>query len=177
MPRTPDTSDLVRNLAMRRLNRRQVTGGVVGSALASALVPGRGLAWQEATPEGAAEGEPAYGGTLIYARNIDAKTLDPHFSAQWSERFMLYNIYNTLVSWDTDFNIIPELAQSWEILEDGSGIVFHLVPNVVFHDGTACDATAVKWNLDRILNPDNNSNQRGQLEQAVASVEATSPWT
>ena len=167
MPRTPDTSDLVRNLAMRRLNRRQVTGGVVGSALASALVPGRGLAWQEATPGGAAEGEPAYGGTLIYARNIDAKTLDPHFSAQWSERFMLYNIYNTLVSWDTDFNIIPELAQSWEILEDGSGIVFNLVPNAVFHDGTACDATAVKWNLDRILNPDNNSNQRGQLEQAV----------
>jgi peptide/nickel transport system substrate-binding protein len=177
MPRTPDTSDLVRNLAMRRLNRRQVTGGVVGSALASALVPGRGLAWQEATPEGAAEGEPAYGGTLIYARNIDAKTLDPHFSAQWSERFMLYNIYNTLVSWDTDFNIIPELAQSWEILEDGTGIVFNLVPNAVFHDGTACDATAVKWNLDRILNPDNNSNQRGQLEQAVASVEATDPTT
>ncbi len=177
MPRTPDTSDLVRNLAMRRLNRRQVTGGVVGSALASALVPGRGLAWQEATPEGAAEGEPAYGGTLIYARNIDAKTLDPHFSAQWSERFMLYNIYNTLVSWDTDFNIIPEFAQSWEILEDGTGIVFNLVPNAVFHDGTACDATAVKWNLDRILNPDNNSNQRGQLEQAVASVEATDPTT
>jgi peptide/nickel transport system substrate-binding protein len=177
MPRTPDTSDLVRNLAMRRLNRRQVTGGVVGSALASALVPGRGLAWQEATPGGAAEGEPAYGGTLIYARNIDAKTLDPHFSAQWSERFMLYNIYNTLVSWDTDFNIIPELAQSWEILEDGTGIVFNLVPNAVFHDGTACDATAVKWNLDRILNPDNNSNQRGQLEQAVASVEATDPTT
>jgi peptide/nickel transport system substrate-binding protein len=177
MPRTPDTSDLVRTVATRRLNRRQVTGGVVGSALASALAPARGLAWQEATPEGAAEGEPAYGGTLIYARNIDAKTLDPHFSAQWSERFMLYNIYNTLVSWDTDFNIIPELAQSWEILEDGSGIVFNLVPNAVFHDGTACDATAVKWNLDRILNPDNNSNQRGQLEQAVASVEATDPTT
>jgi peptide/nickel transport system substrate-binding protein len=177
MPRTPDTSDLVRTVATRRLNRRQVTGGVVGSALASALAPAGGLAWQEATPEGAAEGEPAYGGTLIYARNIDAKTLDPHFSAQWSERFMLYNIYNTLVSWDTDFNIIPELAQSWEILEDGSGIVFNLVPNAVFHDGTACDATAVKWNLDRILNPDNNSNQRGQLEQAVASVEATDPTT
>jgi peptide/nickel transport system substrate-binding protein len=177
MPRTPDTSDLVRTVATRRLNRRQVTGGVVGSALASALAPARGLAWQEATPEGAAEGEPAYGGTLIYARNIDAKTLDPHFSAQWSERFMLYNIYNTLVSWDTDFNIIPELAQSWEILEDGTGIVFNLVPNAVFHDGTACDATAVKWNLDRILNPDNNSNQRGQLEQAVASVEASDPTT
>ena len=90
---------------------------------------------------------------------------------------MLYNIYNTLVSWDTDFNIIPELAQSWEILEDGTGIVFNLVPNAVFHDGTACDATAIKWNLDRILNPDNESNQRGQLEQAVASVEATDPTT
>jgi peptide/nickel transport system substrate-binding protein len=177
MPQTPETSGLVRNLGMRRLNRRQVTGGVVGSALASALAPGRGLARQEGTPEAAMAGEPTHGGTLIYARNIDAKTLDPHFSAQFSERFMLYNIYNTLVSWDTDFNIIPELAQSWEILEDGTGIVFNLVPNAVFHDGTACDATAIKWNLDRILNPDNESNQRGQLEQAVASVEATDPTT
>jgi peptide/nickel transport system substrate-binding protein len=177
MPQTPDTSGLVRNLGMRRLSRRQVTGGVVGSALASALAPAQGLARQDATPEAAAAGEPAYGGTLIYARNIDAKTLDPHFSAQFSERFMLYNIYNTLVSWDTDFNIIPEIAQSWEILEDGTGIVFNLVPNAVFHDGTACDATAVKWNLDRVLNPDNESNQRGQLEQAVASVEATDPTT
>src|SRR5918994_4500519 len=162
MPQTPDTSGLIRNFGMRRLSRRQVTGGVAGSALVSALAPARGLARQDATPEAAAASEPAYGGTLIYARNIDAKTLDPHFSAQFSERFMLYNIYNTLVSWDTDFNIIPELAQSWEILEDGTGIVFNLVPNAVFHDGTACDATAIKWNLDRILNPDNESNQRGQ---------------
>jgi peptide/nickel transport system substrate-binding protein len=177
MPQTPDTSGLIRNFGMRRLSRRQVTGGVVGSALVSALAPARGLAQQDATPEAAAASEPTYGGTLIYARNIDAKTLDPHFSAQWSERFMLYNIYNTLVSWDTDFNIIPEIAQSWEILEDGTGIVFNLVPNAVFHDGTACDATAIKWNLDRILNPDNESNQRGQLEQAVASVEATDPTT
>ena len=177
MSRTPDTSDLARNFGTRRLNRRQVTGGVVGSALASALAPARGRAWQEATPEVAMVGEPASGGTLIYVRNIDARTLDPHFSAQFSERFMLYNIYNTLVSWDTDFNIIPELAQSWEILEDGTGIVFNLVPNAVFHDGTACDATAIKWNLDRILNPDTNSNQRGQLEVAVASVEATDPTT
>ena len=164
MSQTPDESGLIRNLHTRRLNRRQIAGGVVGSALASALGPARGLAWQESTPV-ASEGEPAYGGTLIYARNIDAKTLDPHFSAQWSERFMLYCIYNTLVTWDTEFNIKPEIAQSWEILEDGSGIVFHLVPNAVFHDGTALDATAVKWNLDRILNPDTNSNQRGQLSR------------
>lgn len=177
MPQTPDASGLVSKLGKQRLNRRQITGGVIGSALASGLAPARGFAWQDSTPEAAASGEPAHGGTLIYARNIDAKTLDPHFSAQFSERFMLYCIYNTLVSWDTDFNIIPELAQSWEILEDGSGIVFNLVPDAVFHDGTACDAAAVKWNIDRILNPDTNSNQRGQLELAVASVEATDPAT
>src|SRR5262245_28242379 len=108
MSQTPDASGLSRNLRLGRLNRRQIAGGVVGSAIATALGPARGLAWQESTPVASAEGEPVSGGTLIYARNIDAKTLDPHFSAQWSERFMLYCIYNTLVSWDTEFNIKPE---------------------------------------------------------------------
>ena len=117
-------------------------------------------------------GEPVRGGTLIYARNIDAKTLDPHFSAQFSERFALYCIYNTIVAWDTNFNIVPELAESWDITEDGKTIEFQLRPGVKFHDGTDCDADAVKWNLERILNPNVNSPQRGQLEPAIERVEA-----
>ena len=108
-------------------------------------------------------GQPVRGGNLVYARNLDAKTLDPHFSAQFSERYALYCIFNTIVAYDKNFNLVPDLAAKWEVASDGSGITFTIQPNVKFHDGTACDATAVKWNIDRILNPATNSPLAGQI--------------
>lgn len=125
----------------------------------------------------AATGQPTKGGTLIYARNIDAKTLDPHFSAQFSERHMLYLIYNTLVAYDQDFNIVPDLAASWEVGNEGKTITFRLRPNVKFHDGTDCDAAAVKWNYDRILDEKINAPVRSSLQPPLKSVEVVDTTT
>ncbi|MGH9173658.1 MAG: ABC transporter substrate-binding protein, partial [Vicinamibacterales bacterium] len=110
------------------------------------------------------------GGTLVYARNIDAKTLDPHFSAQFSERYALYLLFNTLVGYDPDFNIVPELAESWDVSDDGTQITFNMVANATFHDGTPCDATAVEWNINRVLDPEVNSPLRSQLEESIAEI-------
>lgn len=118
----------------------------------------------------ASGGTPVKGGTLVYARNLDAKTLDPHFSAQFSERYVLYLIFNTLVAYDKDFNIVPDLAAKWEIDQTGTTITFNLQPNAKFHDGTACDATAVKWSIDRVMDPKVNSPLAGQLA-TIASVD------
>ena len=108
---------------------------------------------------------------------MDTKTLDPAFSGQLSERYALYMIYNTLVAYDKDFNIVPDLAASWDIGDDGKSITFHLQPNVKFHDGTACDAAAVKWNLDRILDPAANSPLRGQLTPPLQQVDVVDATT
>ncbi len=124
-----------------------------------------------------APGNPTSGGSLVYARNMDTKTLDPAFSGQLSERYALYMIYNTLVAYDKDFNIVPDLAASWDIGDDGKSITFHLQPNVKFHDGTACDAAAVKWNLDRILDPATNSPLRGQLQPPLQQVDVVDATT
>ncbi len=127
----------------------------------------------EASPTEGDSGEaPATGGTLVYATNLDANTLDPHFSAQFSERYALYLIYNNLVGYDVDFNIIPELAESWDFSEDGTVITFNLHEGVVFHDGTPCDAEAIKWNIERVLDPEVNSPLSSQLSEAIASVDA-----
>lgn len=123
------------------------------------------------------EGAPQYGGTLRYARNFDGKTLDPHYSVQWAERYVLYCVYNTLVALDSEFNVVPELAESWDVSEDGTDLTFHLRDGVTFHDGTEFNAEAVKWNIERVLDPDNNSPQRSQLEPAIESVEVLDDLT
>src|SRR5262245_37163641 len=128
-------------------------------------------------PTVAATVQASRGGTLIYARNIDAKTLDPHFSAQFSERHMLYLIYNTLVAYDKDFNLVPDLAASCDIGDGGKSVTFKLRPNVKFHDGTDCDAAAVKWNYDRILDPNVNAPVRSSLQPPLKSVDAVDKTT
>lgn len=120
---------------------------------------------------------PTRGGTLVYATNLDSQTLDPHFSSQLADRYALYLIYNTLVAYDVDFNIVPDLAASWEVSDDGMTITFQLRENVTFHDGTPCDSEAVKWNLDRVMDVDVNSPLRSQLAVALENVEVIDPTT
>ena len=150
--------------------------GATTTRPSAASSPGSATAAGSA-PTAAGAARPAQGGTLVYARNIDAKTLDPHFSAQFSERHMLYLIYNTLVAYDKDFNIVPDLAASWDIGDEGKSVTFKLRPDVKFHDGTDCDAEAVKWNYDRIMDEKNNTTVRSSLQPPLTSVEVVDKTT
>ncbi|HYM92269.1 MAG TPA: ABC transporter substrate-binding protein, partial [bacterium] len=127
----------------------------------------------------AAEGAPSpqRGGTLRVGWIPNAHTLDPHYSVDFAERHVMYAVYNTLVAVSPTFEIMPELARSWKIGPDGKAITFELQPNVKFHDGTPCDAAAVKWNMDFIVDAQNTSPQRRQLEPFLAGVDVAGPTT
>jgi peptide/nickel transport system substrate-binding protein len=53
------------------------------------------------------------------------------------------SLFNSLVTIDAELNFVPDLAESWEILEDGKVYVFHLRQGVKFHDGT----DAMSWRI------------------------------
>jgi peptide/nickel transport system substrate-binding protein len=100
-------------------------------------------------------GTPIRGGTLrvAYASDIHAgrfqlnRLAPPGYETYWVSN----NIYNALVTLNPEFEIVPDLAKSWEIIDQGKEYIFHLHENVKFHDGTDCDAEAVKWNFDDML--------------------------
>lgn len=119
--------------------------------------------------------QPRHGGTLNVGLVSDAKTYDPIFSVQFTERHVLYLVFNTLVKYAPDFSIEPELAESWETSEDGKRIVFKLHAGVLFQDGTKFDAAAVKWNIDQRLDPKVNSPQRQLLAPIIESVDVVDP--
>ena len=96
---------------------------------------------------------------------------------QLAERQVLYCVFNTLLAIDTDFSIKPELARSWTVENDGLRYVFELQQGVKFHDGTAFDAAAVKWNVEHRLDPANASPQRSILGPVIKSVEVVGPST
>jgi peptide/nickel transport system substrate-binding protein len=120
---------------------------------------------------------PARGGTLRIGWIPAAKTLDPHYSVEFSERYVCYMVFNTLVALDKGFNVVPELARAWQVSPDGKRVTLQLQRGVKFHDGTDFNAEAVKWNIERILDPQNKSPQRAPLEPAIASVTVVDPNT
>jgi peptide/nickel transport system substrate-binding protein len=94
------------------------------------------------------------GGTLRVAWEADISGLDPHLSFGMQARHVVGNLFNSLVTIDAELNVVPDLAESWEILEDSKVYVFHLRKGVKFHDGTDFDAEVVRWNYQRVVNPE-----------------------
>jgi peptide/nickel transport system substrate-binding protein len=128
-----------------------------------------GSVWAQETPRS--------GGTLTVALQNDAKSLDPTFQINFSERQPLYMIYNTLVGLNADFSFKPELAERWETAADGKTLTLHLREGVKFHDGTPFNSAAVKWNIERRLDDKVSSPSRSQLVDIIASVEIPTDTT
>jgi ABC-type transport system substrate-binding protein len=94
------------------------------------------------------------GGILQVAWEADVTGLDPHLSPGIQAHHVTGNLFNSLVTIDTHLNYVSDLAESWEILENGKVYVFHLHKGVKFHDGTDFDAEVVRWNYQRIIDPE-----------------------
>ena len=115
---------------------------------------------------------PRYGGNLRLARNVEAYTMDPTFSYEYSSLWAMYSVFNSLVILDNQAQIQPDLAESWEFSPDGKTITFNIRPGVMFSDGTPADANAVKLTYDRYLDRDvgrsgvinRRATQLGQVE-------------
>jgi peptide/nickel transport system substrate-binding protein len=106
---------------------------------------------------------------LIYAQSDDPKTLDPINTDIAEAVHVITNVFDTLVTYDeVTTDLVPSLAESWRTSDDGLTWTFKLRPGVQFHDGSPCNATAVKLTFDRLLvplaeTPDKDSRQPGLL--------------
>lgn len=125
--------------------------GALGLALSvtgTALVPGNAQA--QATPEN----------TVAIAIEANLSRMDPHASTTWNTFRVLMHVFEGFVAEDLTRDdveqppLVPALAESWDISEDGLTYTFNLRKGVTFHDGTVFDAQAVKFNMDRMLDPE-----------------------
>jgi peptide/nickel transport system substrate-binding protein len=124
--------------------------------------------------------QPTYGGTLRVALPADVTFFNAH-QGPAPGHFTLWvwnNLFNSLLSITPppESQIVPDLAKSWEVLDEGRTYVFHLQEGVTFHDGTAFDAHAAKWNFERILDPEVGSWVRPYYED-IERVEAVDTHT
>lgn len=90
-------------------------------------------------------------GTLTILFESGTNDVDPHSTYTTLGSMVCLGAYEMLVRYkgDSTLEYEPMLAESWEINSDLTSYTFTLPKNVLFHDGTTCDATAVKESFTR----------------------------
>lgn len=134
-----------------RLKRREflAAAGAMAGAAALGATGLRSMAW--AAPAGS---------TLVYGLAFDLDdTMDPQVTHFDSTIRVTLNIVEPLLWEPTPGKFVPGLAESWRVSPDSKIYTFFLKKGVKFHDGTPFTAEAVKFTMDRVVNPDTKAGQ------------------
>lgn len=83
----------------------------------------------------------------------DASYLNPVLCSDTASSDINELIFDGLVKYDKDLNIVSDLAESWDVLDDGKVIIFNLRKNVNWHDGMPFTAEDVKFTYERLIDP------------------------
>jgi len=91
------------------------------------------------------------GGYIVNAITRDAITLNPVLINDSTSLAVSDMIYEGLVKYDEELNMVGVLAETWETLDQGLEVIFHLKKNVKWHDGELFTAYDVKFTYDTIM--------------------------
>ena len=103
---------------------------------------------------------------------VDPPTLDPHLTTDATSAQVIVEVFGGLVTIDKDLNVVPDLAESWDVSPDGTVYTFRLRRNATFHDGKPVTAEDVRWSLERVTSPLTESPNVDQYLGDIVGVEA-----
>lgn len=134
------------------MKRRHFLTGAAGAALLSTLPVGSIRAFAQSAS-----------GVITYGQSTAVLTLDPAHGAFTGypggyEAALL--IFDRLLDFDADMKIVPQLAEAYTMSDDLQSCEIKLRSGVTFHDGTPCDAAAIKFNIERMMNKEINTTNR-----------------
>jgi peptide/nickel transport system substrate-binding protein len=112
------------------------------------------------------DSKPEEGGTVVRRLSADIITLNPVMAASMYDRYVDFYLFTPLVHFDVNLQVIPGLAEKWEISPDGKQYTFHLNPSATFSDGSPVRASDALFTLKKIVDPQTEAPQiAGGFEQ------------
>jgi peptide/nickel transport system substrate-binding protein len=122
--------------------------------------------------------EPVYGGSLRVALEGEPPGLDPTTNpAAIIDRVVYSNVFEGLVKFNQKGEVVPALAKSWEVSEDGKIYTFNLHTGVKFHNGHPFTAADVKYTLDLARDPENKTKVHKEYYAEISDVKAVNDET
>lgn len=119
---------------------------------------------------------PAYGDTIINGSIGDASSLLPIIASDAASFDIADMVYDGLVKYDKDYNIVGALAESWEISEDNLTITFHLRDDVTWHDGAPFTSEDVMFTYELLVDENTPTAYAGDY-LLVKEASAPDPYT
>lgn len=118
----------------------------------------------------------SYGDAIVVASIGDAHTLVPILASDSASADICGLVFNGLLRYDKNLNLEGDLAESWEIKEDGLVIIFHLRRGVLWHDGRPFAARDVEFTYNKLICPCVKTPYSGDFER-VKSFEVIDDYT
>jgi len=123
-----------------------------------------------------AEKPAAYGDILVEGAIGDASTLIPILASDSASHAVGGMVFNGLVKYDKDMNIVGDLAKSWDVSPDGLVITFHLRQGVTWHDGKPFTAADVLYTYQVTTDPKTPTAYAGDFLK-IKKAEALDDYT
>jgi peptide/nickel transport system substrate-binding protein len=120
---------------------------------ATTALAGATLAGLPGITEAQPKRNPKRGGTVRFGTRDDTVGLDTHRNIVYFVSQPLAGITGGLLDFDGRMEIVPAIATEWDASQDFKTWTFKLRRGAEFHNGETIDAAAVKWNMERILDP------------------------
>ncbi|MBQ8933595.1 MAG: ABC transporter substrate-binding protein [Lachnospiraceae bacterium] len=108
--------------------------------------------------------------TITYAQSSDIVGWDPRNALSTFTAAMMYNVYSSLVRTNEEFEVVPDLAESWEAVDDRT-YRFHLHQGVKFHNGEDLTAEDIKYTIDTLHEEDKEWNLKADFTFFNCEVE------
>jgi peptide/nickel transport system substrate-binding protein len=157
--------DLMRGRVSRRSLIKRGTALGLSTVALSSLVKAYDISAQG--------GEPS--GRVVYALEQAPPNIAPFGGVSQAQAWGNEHLYDSLLAWDADLNIIPALAESWEA-PDNMSYVFTLRQGVLFHNGAEMTAADVVYSITNAVTPPPPGVAIGQLAR-IAGAEAIDDYT
>ena len=109
--------------------------------------------------------EPRTGGVYRAALPWSPRTLDPAYSTDIYSVTLIEQIFDGLVQFDKNLNVVPALATSWKVSPDGLVYTFNLRTDASFHNGRHVTAKDFVYSFTRLLDPKEESSALGFFER------------
>jgi len=123
-----------------------------------------------------ASDEPSYGDAIIASSISDARTFVPILASDSASSDVCGAVFNGLIKYDKNVRLVGDLAESWDILENGLVIVFRLRKGVKWHDGFPFTSKDVIFTYKKLVDPNVKTPYGGDFER-IKSIEAVDDYT
>ncbi len=128
------------------------------------------------TDDGFSQAKPKKGGMVTVGLNTDVTAVDPHTTPAFVTSTVMSQIFEQLVGHGEKMELLPVLAERWEISPDHRLITFYLRKGKRFHNGREMVAEDVKYSLERIMDPKTGNPRREGLKR-VERIEVMDKYT